>query len=362
MEQKIAFPVLELSGTPREIGRQHGRLAREQLDVSMRCYRFMFEDYSHITWAAARRYARTFLEPIGDYDPEILEEIRGVAEGSGYDLEDILALNVRSEIVLQSGQLSQGCTALALTPPVTRGGETWLAQNWDWKVSQRQAYVLLHIRQRHKPDLFLFTEAGIVGKLGFNSAGVGVCLNALGSDQRVEGPTVPLHIVLRGILNSATLSDAIQNVGRVHTACCANFLTASGEGQAISIEAGPGDFDVLYAEEGWIAHTNHFVAPRWQTVHDTGKMAFPDTFLRYGRVRQLLRAAVDRGPAGFPEIQDILRDHMGYPDAICRHEDPSDPPEKRMGTVFSIAMNLTRRELYLTAGNPCQTPYLRCGM
>lgn len=357
MENRGLFPVLDLSGSPGEVGEQHGRLAREQVEVSLNCYRAMFRDYAGISWEAARRYARTFVEPIRDYDPAILEEIEGVARGSGYDLEDILALNVRSEIVLQSGQLSQGCTALALTPPVSRGGETWLAQNWDWKVSQRRAYVLLRIRQSGKPDLFLFTEAGIVGKLGLNSAGLGVCLNALGSDQRVEGPTVPLHIVLRGILNSATLSDAIENVGRVHTACCANFLTASGEGQAISIEAGPGDFDVLYAEEGWIAHTNHFVAPRWRTVHDTGKMAFPDSFLRYGRARQLLRRAVERGPAGFPEIQDILRDHVGFPDSICRHEDPGDPEGRRMGTVFSIAMNLSQRELWLTPGNPCETPY-----
>lgn len=358
MEEQQRFPVFELSGTPFEIGLAHGRLAREQIQVSLDCYREMFQVFSGISWDEAREYAAGFQDSIEVYDPEIMEELRGVAKGAQKDLEDILALNTRSEIVLQGAQVCDGCTSAAFMENITKDRENWLGQNWDWKLRQRGALVVLKIHQKNKPDLLLFTEAGIIGKFGLNSEGVGVCLNALASDQRVKGTTVPLHVVLRGILNSPTLSDAIQNTGRMNLACCANFQTASAQGQAIAIEAGPGDFDVLYGEEGFLVHTNHFLSPRFYQIHDTGKMSFPDTFLRYGRMRQMIREALTTEERLSVEtIQNFFRDHKGYPDSICRHEDEREPEGKRMGTVFSILMNLSRREMYLTSGNPCETSY-----
>jgi isopenicillin-N N-acyltransferase-like protein len=348
------FPIIEVEGTPFEIGKAYAERIKPQIDISMDTYKAMFQDFSNISWDSAKKYAKKFIPVITEFDADIMEEIRGVAEGSGYAVEDILALNVRSEIVLQGG-LIDGCTSFALTPQITEGRESWIAQNWDWKIQQRRAYVLLRIRQKNKPDIDLFTEAGIVGKLGFNSAGLGVCLNALASDYKLDEPCVPLHIVLRSILNSPTLSDAIFNIAKMPLACCANFLMGHSNGEAISVEVAPGDFDVIYADEGWAAHTNHFTSLRLARFRDTGKKSFPDTFLRYGRVRQLLRGYTR--PIGLPDIKEMLRDHTDFPDGICRHENPRDIPGKRMGTVFSIIMNLSRREMYITPGNPCQTPY-----
>lgn len=95
MIRKDLFPVIECSGTPYEIGYAHGSKAKAQVDATIATYRAMFKDYSNIDWEPAKRYARTFIPAITKYDPDIMEEIRGVADGSGYELEDILALNVR---------------------------------------------------------------------------------------------------------------------------------------------------------------------------------------------------------------------------------------------------------------------------
>lgn len=354
------FPYIQVSGTPYEIGRQQGELAQAQVRTSVETYKQMFYDYSGISWDTAQSYAMTFVPAIEAYDPEILEEIRGIADGSGFSLAEILALNVRSEIVLQGNQVSApldgGCTSCAFTPWVTANQETLLAQNWDWKVAEKAGCILLHIHQAHKPDILMVTEAGIVGKIGFNSAGVGVGLNALASDKRIDAQTIPLHVALRGVLNSATLADAIQAAGRMPLACCANFIMASASGQAVSIEIGPGDIDVLYPTDGWVAHTNHFYGPRMVGLRDTGRITTPDSYLRLGRIQDLIRHRPQE-KVGVKDIQEILRDHMGYPDSICRHEDLSEPEERRMGTVFSIIMNLDRGEMFFTPGNPCQHTY-----
>ena len=242
-------------------------------------------------------------------------EIRGIADGSGFELSEILALNVRSEIVLQGSQVNDrldgGCTSCAFMPYKTAAGDVLLAQNWDWKAIAKGALIVLEIHQAGKPDILMITEAGIVGKIGFNSAGIGVCLNALGSDKRWDGETIPLHIALRGVLNSHTLADAIENAGRVPLACCANFMMAGASGQVITVEIGPGEIDVIYPDErGYVTHTNHFYGPRTAHIRDTGRMAFPDTYLRLGRIADLLR---DR---------DVLA-KAGEIAAVIMHDDPA---------------------------------------
>jgi isopenicillin-N N-acyltransferase-like protein len=354
------FPMIHVSGSPHDIGYQHGKLAQPQVQASVENYQRMFLDYSSITWETAKDYALSFIPAIEAYDPDIMEEIRGIAEGSGFSLAEILCLNVRSEIVLQGAQvalhLDGGCTSCAFTPWITAHQETLLAQNWDWKLAEKAGCILLHIQQAHKPDILMITEAGIVGKIGFNSAGVGVGLNALASDKRIDAQTVPLHIALRGVLNSRTLSDAIQAAGKMPLACCANFIMASAAGQAVSIEIGPGDIDVLYPESGWIAHTNHFYGPRMAALRDTGRITTPDTYLRLGRIQDLIRHRASDAITA-KDIQEMLRDHMGYPDSICRHEDLTEPEEKRMSTVFSVIMDLDRREMLFAPGNPCSCTY-----
>ena len=57
------------------------------------------------------------------------------------------------------------------------------------------------------------------------------------------------------------------------------------------------------------------------------------------------------------DIEEMLRDHVGYPDSICRHEDALDAEGKRLGTVFSIIMNLDREEMCFAPGTPCNCPY-----
>ena len=358
MIHKDFFPVVECAGTPYEIGYAHGSGAKKQIEITMDTYRTMFRDYSGIAWEDARAYARTFLPAIREYDADLVEEIRGVAEGCGADVEDILALNVRSEIVLQGSQVNaarDGCTSFAFMPRFTQTGETWMGQNWDWKLTEQAGCVILHIRQRNKPDITMVTEAGILGKIGYNSAGVGVALNALASDAVVPGKVLPLHIALRGALNSATLSDAIRAAGNMNLACCANFTMASAQGQAVCVEIGPGDIDVIYADEGYCVHTNHFYGPRMAHVRDTGRIAIPDTYLRLGRIRDMIKSLP--GKVSLKDVQAMLCDHVGYPDSICRHEDESEPAAKRMGTVFSIIMNLDRGEMLFSPGNPCECGY-----
>lgn len=355
MSTKLPFPTIRIGHTdPYSRGLQHGKEARQRIAASLTTYRRLFQDFVGIDWDEAQRMGAAYSEPIRAYAPDLLDEIRGVADGSGHQFEEIMALNARSEIAL-SARLVDGCTAFAAFASATADGSTLLCQNWDWRASQREAFLMLLIEMPDRPSLTMLTEAGIIGKIGFNSAGLGACLNAIVTDQ-VRADGIPLHIVLRRILEAETLADAIEAVSRANIASAANFLVAQHGGGALDIEAVPGDFDVLLPKQDVIWHTNHLLSPKISGVRDLGKYVLPDSYPRLARVAQLLEQK--RGSLTEQEAKAILRDTSNGPDSICRREDESDPEGKRLQTVFSIIMNLTRRELHVSDGPPHQTEYV----
>ena len=152
-----------------------------------------------------------------------------------------------------------------------------------------------------------------------------------------------------------TLSDAVDAAGRMELACAANFLCGHANGEAIAIESAGEDYDVLYPEEGILAHTNHFVSLRLTRYRDTFKRRMPDTFVRRGRITKLARGC--KNGVGIDDFRMFFSDHVEHPDSICRHADPLDPEGLRMGTVFSIVMDLTENLFWMAPGEPCNCDY-----
>ena len=355
MTSAFPFPVYDIEArSALDRGRLHGELARPQIEATLATYRQIFRDFVKVEWSDARKIGQSYADSIERYEPEYLEEIRGVADGGGFSEEDILALNVRSEITF-TARLLDGCTALAAFGRAAQGGTTVLAQNWDWRRTLEDSIVLLRIHRSDRPSLAMVTEAGIIGKLGLNSAGLGVCLNALVTD-RIEPGATPLHIVLRGILDAPTLADAIGAATRSGIACAANYLVAQHGVGAASIEAVPGSIDVLPPEHDVVVHTNHLRSLRHVGVRDLGIQAFPDSPVRLARIARLVDEA--HGSIDAETATDMLRDHAGRPDSICRHEDTvNDAEGVRIHSVFSLVMDLEHRSLRITGGPPCEGPY-----
>ena len=327
-------------------------VAREQITANLGTYRQIFE-----TSSASTGRRRDGSLRLSRADRALRRRSRRGDPGCGHWRRlrhpDILALNVRSEIALSAQLVLDGCTAFAAFGRATRGATTVLCQNWDWRPALRESMVVLLLSQPGKPSLTLLTEAGIIGKLGFNSAGLGVCLNAIVTD-RLEPSGTPLHVVLRAILDSRTLGDAVTAVARANIACSANFLLAQHGNGAIDIEAVPGDVDILLpdAEHDVLAHTNHLQSLRLTGVRDLGKLAFGDSYPRLAQMRRLLHERY--GELDAAAGREILRDHGNAPDSICRHVDEiGDPVGKRLHSVLALVMDLERQTLEVTDGPPC---------
>jgi len=347
------LPLISAKGSPAEVGYQHGAQCREMIRKNIELYFQLFHYYAKLDRQGAFLLARKFIPVIQAFDPLILEEIRGIAAGAQVEMDEILALNCRTELMYAETLPPDGeCTALAVLPEATISGEALLGQNWDWRPSLLSTTVLLEIQQPGRPSLVTLTEAGIVGKIGFNATGLGACLNILKAPVGKVG--VPIHVLMRAILNSERFGDAIYRITCMDRGAANNCLIAHADGFALDFEMAPQTLDYLYPEEGILVHTNHFTSERLKPL-DANLTQFPDSLVRLGRARQKLARRVGR--IGVEDFQEVLCDHFNYPDAICRHPDERDPEPEHVQTVASIIMNLAKKEVLITHGPPCQNEY-----
>jgi isopenicillin-N N-acyltransferase like protein len=358
------YPHVSVEGGPRERGRQYGEAARERVHRSVEAYREVFEAYAGWDWARVEKEAARFEAPIRAFSPTCLEEIEGIAEGAGVATTDILAINVRTEVMFSarardaSIHLPPECTSFAALPSATAEGHTLIGQNWDWLLHSFDTVVVLEAVRDDGPNFVTVVEAGLLAKTGMNAAGIGLATNALVSGDDRGEPGVPYHVLLRALLDAEDLPSALAILQRGWRSSSANYLLAHRDGTACDVEASPGDFTSLHVlfpdRRGLLFHTNHFVSPRF-TGRDVSLWVMPDSPFRLDRAGRL--ADEIEGPVTPQHLQSILSDHGNHPLGICCHPDDRHAPLDQGASVASVIMDLDSRTMWVSDGNPCTAPY-----
>lgn len=346
------YPILRVEGDAYARGYQHGQLAADRVALSVERYMKRFEHFAQLTQDQARDRARQFREAIEAFDAQALSEIRGIAEGAGQHFDDLLAVNCRSEVMFARAPMME-CTSFGIESRASFDGHTYVGQNWDWAPDVKDTLILLVLVQTpDRPDVILLDEAGMIGRMGMNSAGIALATNTLISEQHRIG--VPYNILLRGILNSSSLAAAIGALAKPERAISANYMIGHGSGQIFDVETSPIHTEILYPENGVITHGNHFLGSRL-VGNDLSLQKFPDSAYRHRRLRDGILSAgsiVTRDAVKFG-----LRDSFGTPDAVCRHSDPSQNEFEQLETVASIIMDATDLSLSVCKGAPDENEY-----
>lgn len=349
----VPMPVVFTEGAPRERGVEHGHVARETIRKGVASYMSRFAYFSDLSQEAVRAAASSYVDPIRRVDGDLVTEMEGVAEGAGVHFLDLLAVNCRSELMF--GRAALDCTSFAVTPGATADGHTYVAQNWDWAPSVESSLILLVIRQDEGPTLVLLDEAGMIGRNGINSAGIGLGSNTLIAGSRATGG-LPYNMVLRSALNQTSLADAIGAIVRVDRTMPANYVLASREGMIVNIEASVDFVESIDHKGGLITHGNHFEGAR-QRGRDSGLDRFPDSLYRSCHLRDSLEPSLGRlTPA---DMRRALADRRGAPSAISRTGDERLADHDQLATVASIISDVTEGCLWVAKGAPHENEYWR---
>jgi isopenicillin-N N-acyltransferase like protein len=350
-----AFPFVRVSSAdPFERGRQYGERAAEYIRGSVDVYEETFAYYTGLNWPEVRKLAAEFREPISAYDEGIMREIEGIAQGAGLAVEDVLAINVRTEVMYGiAAAATAECTSFYVGPGASANGHVLLGQNWDWRKRCEKTTILVEIDQGSgAPTFVMLAEAGLVGKLGFNDHGLAVAANLLISDLDRGERLVPFHVVLRGILNSRTIEEALAAIVRSKRAASANYLLGSAAGAGVNVETGPGGVETVFLVQpvdDLLAHANNFTCSI--TFGDLGVEKVPDSPSRTSRMDLNLREHY--GTLTRDRLGELLRDHYGNPGSVCRHENEAEPRIERASTVASWVIDLTELVASICAGPPC---------
>ena len=118
------YPHVRVAGTAEQRGRQYGEQAAARIHRSVSAYREVFAHVAGWDWATVRAEAARFEAPIAAFGPRYLAEMRGPAAGAGLDFLDVLAINVRTEVMFaakarQAADITGRpgeCSAFAVAP------------------------------------------------------------------------------------------------------------------------------------------------------------------------------------------------------------------------------------------------------
>jgi isopenicillin-N N-acyltransferase-like protein len=329
---------VECKGTPYEIGFQHGQAAKVQIDRCVAFYTKLFLKNCKIEWPQVLQHASKFEQQAKSKWPAYHEEIQGIADGAGKQLLDIIAINVRTEI--NFGLFSDGCTALSWQTEK----RSWLGQNWDWMTEQKQNLIITKITQANKPTIVQVTEAGIIGKIGFNSAGVGTLFNAI----RVHGADstrLPAHFGLRMALESTSVADAVQRLEGCGMASSAHILLGDPS-TSLGLEFTKSTFAHCEPDAaGRVVHANHLLKKH---PGETDTVWLKDSLTRVPTMTSNA-GSLDTEPS-WESVSKLFEDEQNSPGSICRTE----TKETGSATLFNIVMDLKSKKAIVRLGRPTE--------
>jgi isopenicillin-N N-acyltransferase-like protein len=357
LEHRIP-PLIRVSGTHREMGRQIGVAASTQVRHSLENARALMKSaYEHLqlSWEGTQNQSRKYLPFAQERYPKIVEELTGIAEGADVPFDDLMVLNAMEGVTMDALHLAK-CTSLGISQERSANGHVLVAHNEDWVPEDESDILIILAKPDEEPTFLAMTYGGLLPNIGFNSAGIAQCCDSVYATNSRIG--IPRVILSRAVLSARSPGEAIRHMLAPLRAAGYNHLLAHESGEMYNVEVSSRRFAMLGATDGCLAHTNHYLDPNMQTIEDE-----PDelvcTRVRYFRAVRLLRQTPLHSAA---TLQTILKDHVNYPDSICNHAIEDIDPLDREKTITSLVMDLTSREMHVAWGNPCQNDYVKFQM
>lgn len=347
MTTPTRYREIDVAGGPRELGRQIGEAAREEIRAFSEAVIAGVEAETGLTPREALQVAADAMPSVDRYAPHMLDEVGGMADGAGLSVQRIMLLQVRNQL---AGHADAACTSFALPAQPALGLGPVVGQNWDNDPRLDRFTIVLRRRPQGRPATMTVGAAGLIAYIGLNEGAIGACLNTLPAPQRRSG--VPHYFTLRGIYEASSLDDAVAAVSRAQRVMPANIMLSTPQGPA-DLEVTVDDVHVLRdaLPNGAVTHTNHCLHPDLVAINAT-RAELAQSGARKRRIDEILlddETSVDA-------LKSSLRDHDAHPRSICRHVN-DDPDSGIWQTVFSVIIEPRERRMHISRGTPCDNPY-----
>lgn len=322
-----AIRTISLAGSPRERGRIHGETLRAEIVEHMGLWAETCRKETGMESSAylAKFYRETdFLPAAQRHTPDILEEVRGIAEGSGLPFELVLVRQLSDEEpwyrkCLEFGiDVTEHCSAAG-----RRGGPgepNLVAQNMDSPPYYDGFQMVARVKEEDgETESLILTLTGKLSLCGMNNHGVAICCNSI-PQLRFDRRGLAEDFIVRRVLQLRTMREAMVFLMTAPHASGQNYLVGGPDG-VVDLECSAGGaVEFLHdAPDGRLWHTNHPIVNHdtelWESLLAGLKRSEPERHAALlARMTTFRRLEVlERKVRGAPRLdldalQDILLD------------------------------------------------------
>ena len=370
---------------PRERGEELGTRFGAEIREAVEGYLGFFA-VRGLAEARVREIAESCFAALRAWAPNLDDEIEATALAAEVPLWQLAALNARTEVLAVVAPDAEGeCSTAVFAPAGWAPPES--IQTWDWHEHLcRVGLVVSYAPDAPRREavasgaaaaggaapaaaapaaapltarasagvgrVAMFTELGVLGKIGVNDAGLAVHFNILhhASDRGVGG--VPVHAIARRVLDEATTVDGAEAIIRSARASASTVITVLARGEA---EHRAACFEISSERvaavrpdaEGWLVHTNNFLAPEQLPGEATRDASTTYTRLEHVRAQRARMAGLS--------IEQRAREMAGAAGAlapVCFRPDPLEPLHEQWSTLLTVGFDLVAGELEYYPGSP----------
>jgi predicted choloylglycine hydrolase len=237
LEEIDGYFVLHLKGTHYEMGYQHGTLLKQHVRENMAHMMKLMKEEHIYAWGPFHFTPYSTIRGIVEFQrkhvpQKYIQELAGLAEGSGLELQDLEVGNFIPELM--------HCSGFAVMNSATSEGKLYHGRVLDYATNWRlQEHAVLIVAEPTGGIPFVnVSYAGFIGSVtGMNSQQMSI--GEMGGQGLGHWDGVPMALLVRQVLESADdLDDAIAIFRDQPRTCEYFYVIADGEtNEAVALEA-----------------------------------------------------------------------------------------------------------------------------
>jgi isopenicillin-N N-acyltransferase-like protein len=246
----IQEPVAEhtltvISGKPRERGREYGTRFKDAIHSFLEKEIYLGYEGKPNPRERMLRYAGECGAAIRKYSPTILDEMEGMAEGTGLMLEEVVLVTNHEELWHEGlVPASDHCTVFGAAAPDTEDGTTFVCQTWDWMESVYGLSTMLHWKRPEGPSVLAYAYPGLWTGADLNSAGVALCWHTGSGGGNEPRVGIPAYVLIAQMLYQDSLKGALEEARRATHAGWFTFLLGDARGKLVTVRGNPKKLEI----------------------------------------------------------------------------------------------------------------------
>jgi isopenicillin-N N-acyltransferase-like protein len=348
MTTAARYRLYHWSGSPFEIGRQHGAALSDEIISESGPAAHALAVRLNLSLPKALEKVVALYEPLfQEHLPIAVEEIKGIAAGAGLSYPFAFFAATRDGMKVSDQTDQEQCTSFVCGKNTTQNGNVLMGQTKDTGLSTER-YHLMRFDYRDGKRLFVLNYPGLIANIALTSDGMAVTGNSLYA-KTPDDDTIPYSFLKRLVMERSSVEEFLRAIDGL---CFQNgcFIVGDATGRAVCIESVAGQLSIRDVSGCAFGHANSILSKELQHFEDPAT-CLPSSPLRQKNIQKLLDSM--KGHITAEGLKRVAADHTDYPFSICRHPTETDP----LSTSASVVMDLSNLEMHVALGKPCRSTF-----